>query len=179
MLDAVVIFSYGLLYVDLLLETKLRFLNFSWQRSFLKLMVQSYAWTLLFPTVNLLFHEIACNDSADAALRVCRADPAVYAVTAAGCVLLAAVVVVVSLFNRIYFVKDWLNKYDHLAMNAPHFMLALEAYLFVRAVTDALPFDEFNSYVYYVKCLLVCAYSGYMLAYAALKLVFQSLHVQQ
>lgn len=180
-----VIFSYGLLYLDSIFETNLYILSFSWQRSFLKMMVKSYSWILMFPTVSvhtsyqIFFHEISCNDVRVQADRACRTDPAAYAATAIGCVVLATVLVLIMAFNHVYFIKDWINKYDNLSMNAPQYMIMFEVYLFVRAVSDALPFDEFNINVYYVRCLLIAVYTGYMLFYAAWKMVFHSLHVQQ
>lgn len=99
--------------------------------------------------------------------------------TAVGCVVLSVVIGVIVVYNNIYLVKDWIDKYNHLSMNAPQFMAMLEAYVFIRAVSDALPFDQFSVYVYYVRCLLVALYTGYMLLFAVVKIVFMSPHVQQ
>lgn len=127
----------------------------------------------------LFFHEISCNDSQDPNDRSCRKDPGSYIATTIGCVTLSVTIVVIIILNSIYFIKDWINKYDHLSMNAPQFMTIFEIYLFVRAVSDALPFDQFSIYVYYVRCLLVTLYTGYLLFYALIKIAFQSLYVQR
>ena len=174
-----------MLYLDTIFETNLYLLSFSWQRSFLKLMVKSYSWILLFPTVivrsphQIFFHEIACNDSQTKEKRSCISEPGSYVATTIGCVILSVVIGFIAVFNNIYLIKDWIDKYDHLSMNAPQFMFMLEIYFFVRAVSDALPYDQFNIYVYYVRCLLLALYTGYMLLFALLKVAFQSAHVQQ
>jgi hypothetical protein len=169
----------------LLFETDVPLLNFSWQRSILKLCIKSFSWFLLFPTISVrssnqqFFNEISCNDVQNPEARSCRSDVATYVTTAVGCLILTGLLMGTMVSNHIYLVKDWINKYDHLAFNRPQFMLLLDCYIVVRAITDSLPFDQMSIYVYYSKCLIMTIYTIYMLAFALFKVVFQSLHVQQ
>lgn len=112
-------------------------------------------------------------------MRSCRADRPAYAVTAAACILLTFVIVCMAILNHLYFVKDWLNKYDHLSMNRPAFMILFEIYIVVRSITDSLPYDDMIIQVYYIKCLIISIYTTGMLFYCLLSVVFQSLHVQR
>lgn len=112
-------------------------------------------------------------------MRSCRADVAAYTVTTIACTILTIAILITIVLNHIYLVKDWLNKYDHMSFNRPQFMLMFDIYIVVRAITDSLPYDQMNIYVYYVKCLVIALYTCYLLVYSLFKVVFQSLYVQR
>lgn len=142
-------------------------------------MLTSYSFILMYPSLLLISNEIFCNDKIQAQDRNCYARLSQYVVTVIAGVVIYFFSVAIIMLNNVNKIKDWINRYDYMSLNDTDFFFILEVYICTRALLDALPYDKFDVYFYYTKCLLLTLYSSALWIYIYRGVVFQSEHIQK